>query len=94
MPGGSPLMGSASVAQPVTSQMSDPTQGAPGGDIQAFAGKLRTVTQAAQAVAQSDPDIAPLMEQILGICRQALMQKAQTASMQTPSAMALPMAGQ
>lgn len=87
------VAGSASAAPPVTTQMQDPTQQDASGDLAAFAGQLRQIAQGVDDVAKANPDIAPLMQQIKGILRQAIVAKAQTSSMQTPSAQALPMAG-
>lgn len=69
--------------------------GMPGGDpIQALIGPIREISSQCDAVAQANPDIAPIFQQIKSLLRQAIVQKAQTASMQTPSAQALPMGGQ
>ena len=86
------VAGSASAAQPVTSQMQEPMQGG-GGDLAALAGQLRQIGQQCDEVAQGNPDIAPMMQQVKALLRQAIVAKAQAASMQTPSAQALPMAG-
>ena len=87
------VAGSASAAPPVTSQAQDPMQGADSGDLTAFAGQLRQVSQSVDEISTQNPDIAPIMQKIKGLLRDAIVAKAQAASMQTPSAQALPMAG-
>lgn len=68
-------------------------QGADSGDLTAFAGQLRQVSQSVDEISAQNPDVAPIMQKIKGLLREAIVAKAQTASMQTPSAQALPMAG-
>lgn len=87
------LMGQASAAAPVTSTMQDPMQGAASGDLSAFAGQMRDITSKVDELAAANPDIATDLEPIKGILRQAMVKKASTASMQTPSALALPSGG-
>ena len=73
--------------------MQDPMQGSDSGDLTAFAGQLRQLSQQVDQMAQANPDIAPILQQVKGLLRQAMVAKAQTASMNSPSAQALPMAG-
>lgn len=68
-------------------------QGSDSGDLTAFAGQLRQVSQQIDQLASSNPDIAPILQQVKALLRQAMVAKAQTASMNSPSAQALPMAG-
>jgi len=75
--------------------MQDPMQQGGGGDLAGFAGQLKQLTQLASQIASSNPDVGPALEQaVRDAARQALVQKAQTAPQQNPSAMALPMGGQ
>lgn len=87
------VAGSASAAQPVTSQMQEPMGGAPSGDLMAFTGEIKQISQSVDALAQKNPDIADVLQQVKAVLRQAIVKKASTASMQTPSAEALPMGG-
>lgn len=87
------IAGSASAAPPASSQMQDPTQQDASGDLTALAQQLRQVSQGVDDIAQANPDLADVMQQVKALLRQAIVKKANTSSMQTPSAMALPMAG-
>ena len=85
------IAGSAAAATPIASQMGNPMQAQPDtGNLTALVGQLRQLMQLADQVAQANPDIAQTIGQISAICRQAMVQKAQTAPQQNPSAMALP----
>jgi hypothetical protein len=91
----SAVAGSASAQPPTTTQLqSGPPGGDPNGDLSALASQLREIGQSVDAVAQSNPDLAQQATQIKNLLRQMIVAKAQTASMQTPSAQALPMGGQ
>ena len=85
------IAGSAAAATPMSSQMADPMQqSSDAGNLTALVGQLRQLMQLADQIAQANPDIAQTIGQIPSICRQAMVQKAQTAPQQNPSAMALP----
>lgn len=90
------LMGSASAATPMTSQLSSGAPnggGAESGDMGALMGQIRQVAQSVDALGASNPALASGVTQIKTILRQMIMQAAQAASVQTPSGEALPGGG-
>lgn len=95
-PAGAPVAGAASPSTAV----GDFTAGTPGAgaaavqaQVQQVAGQVRQLGQLAQQLAQTNPAIAPEMQQIAQILKAATVKVAQAAMQQTPSGAAAPSGG-